>query len=118
MPLHEIEPYVSEFIGFAQEHPEMEFNIVAIGCGLAGYKPEHIAPLFKDAPENCNLPSEFVHVLMSEQNRKGNLTSLENDPLVPFQHELRPQGTDMPPSSARQPSAPEPERDRDLELDL
>jgi hypothetical protein len=72
MPLHDIEPYTSEFIEFAKEHPEREFNIVAIGCGLAGYKLEQIAPMFNDVPENCNLPSEFVKalVLSSHQSKQ------------------------------------------------
>lgn len=59
LPLHKIEPYVEEFVEYAREHPELIFNVVAIGCGLAGCKPEQIAPMFKGAPSNCNLPSEF-----------------------------------------------------------
>lgn len=47
MPLEEIKPYVDDFIQFARENPEMTFKVVAIGCGLAGYKPEQIAPLFR-----------------------------------------------------------------------
>ena len=60
LPLHEIENHVMEFITFAYVHPYLTFNIVAIGCGLAGYKPEDIAPMFKNAPSNCNLPREFT----------------------------------------------------------
>jgi hypothetical protein len=59
MPLQQIKPYVDEFIKFAYDKPHTTFNIVAIGCGLAGYTPEQIAPMFKDAPINCNLPEEF-----------------------------------------------------------
>ena len=36
-----------------------EFDVVAIGCGLAGYKPEQIGPMFKGAPANVHLPPEF-----------------------------------------------------------
>ncbi len=41
-----------------------------------------------------------------------------HDPLAAFRRDPRPPSTDMPCSSARQPSVPEPERDRDLEPDL
>lgn len=38
-------------------------NMSAIGCGLAGYTPEEIAPMFKDAPSNVRLPEVFLEVL-------------------------------------------------------
>ena len=56
LPLHTIQEYVMQFISFAKHHPELEFEVVKIGCGLAGFKEEEIAPMFKDAPENCLLP--------------------------------------------------------------
>lgn len=63
MPLEAIEPYVADFLAFAREHPEMQFDVVAIGCGLAGFKPSQIAPMFAGAPGNCNLPSEFAETV-------------------------------------------------------
>jgi hypothetical protein len=59
LPIDTIKNYVDNFIEYAKDHPEDTFNIVAIGCGLAGYLPEDIAPLFHKAPENCILPIEF-----------------------------------------------------------
>jgi len=56
LPLSEIKQYVKEFIIFAEEHPNLTFNVTRIGCGLAGYKDENIAPMFKNSPRNCNLP--------------------------------------------------------------
>src|SRR5574344_2549443 len=44
-----IQPYVDEFIIFAQSHPEMKFLVTRIGCGIAGFTDEEIAPLFKSA---------------------------------------------------------------------
>lgn len=41
-------------------------NMTPIGCGLAGYTPEEIAPMFKDAPPNVHLPPEFLKVLNNE----------------------------------------------------
>ena len=45
--------YVNDFIRYAQQHPELTFQVTQIGCGLAGYEARDIAPLFKDAPSNC-----------------------------------------------------------------
>ena len=61
----EIRPYVDEFITFAKEHPELIFLVTEIGCGIAGFIPEEIAPLFKDAVEveNIHLPERFWEVL-------------------------------------------------------
>ena len=68
LPLDKIKPYVDEFIEFAKEHPELKFQITPIGCGLAGYKPEQIAPMFKNVPNNCLLPEEFVEILNDKSN--------------------------------------------------
>lgn len=56
-----IKPYVDEFIEFAKSHPEMKFLVTRIGCGIAGFKDDEIAPLFKDAQavENVWLPRSF-----------------------------------------------------------
>lgn len=56
-----IKPYVDEFIEFAKSHPEMTFLVTRIGCGIAGFRDEEIAPLFKKAIEleNVYLPKSF-----------------------------------------------------------
>ena len=56
LSLSTIRSYVLDFLSFANEHPEMQFNVTRIGCGLAGYKDADIAPMFKGAPDNCVLP--------------------------------------------------------------
>lgn len=43
-----IKPYVDEFILFAEQHPEYKFLVTRIGCGIAGFRDEEIAPLFKN----------------------------------------------------------------------
>ena len=57
-----IKPYVDEFIEFAKSHPEMIFLVTRIGCGIAGFRDEEIAPLFKECIEidNVILPRTFV----------------------------------------------------------
>lgn len=47
---------VQTFLGYANEHPELEFHVVKIGCGLAGYSEAEISPMFREAPKNCVLP--------------------------------------------------------------
>ena len=60
-----IKPYVDEFIEFAKQHPEFKFLVTRIGCGIAGFRDEEIAPLFNDAIDvgNVILPKDFVEVL-------------------------------------------------------
>ena len=59
--LDTIKPYVDEFIAFAKAHPEFRFLVTKIGCGIAGFDPDEIAPLFREAipVENICLPSDF-----------------------------------------------------------
>ncbi len=56
LPLPYIRIWVDLFIEFAREHPELEFEVTRIGCGLAGYTDKDIAPMFRNAPINCELP--------------------------------------------------------------
>lgn len=53
LPLDQINDYVRGFLAFARGHPETQFQVTCIGCGLAGLKHEDIAPMFRDAPSNC-----------------------------------------------------------------
>lgn len=60
-----IAPYVDEFIAFAREHRELKFLVTEIGCGIAGFTVEEMAPLFKGAmdEENIYLPQRFIRIL-------------------------------------------------------
>ena len=59
LPLNVIQAHVNEFIEYAASEPATEFLLTRVGCGLAGYKDSQIAPMFKNAPENCMLPEEW-----------------------------------------------------------
>ena len=50
-----IKPYVDEFIEFARQHPELTFLVTRIGCGIAGFRDEEIAPLFAEAHQMSNV---------------------------------------------------------------
>lgn len=60
-----IRPYVDEFIEFAKNHPALKFYVTRIGCGIAGFKDEEIAPLFRSALgiKNIVLPKTFAEVI-------------------------------------------------------
>ena len=60
-----IRPYVNDFLDFAKHHPEMQFLVTPIGCGIAGFEAEDIAPLFESAKEmkNISLPESFWEVI-------------------------------------------------------
>ena len=63
LPLTIIGKYVTVFIEYARSNASEEFQLTPIGCGLAGYNYEDIAPFFKNAPDNVKLPEEFKKVL-------------------------------------------------------
>ena len=66
-----IKPYVDEFIRFARQHPELKFLVTKIGCGIAGFRVEEIAPLFYHAMdcENVILPKEFFDIVLDIHSR-------------------------------------------------
>ena len=61
-----IRPYVDEFIDFARQHRELVFYVTRIGCGIAGFRDEDIAPLFAQAVEldNVILPRSFWELIV------------------------------------------------------
>lgn len=67
LPLDVIEFYVKRFITFTNGyyHNKWDFMVTKIGCGLAGFTPEQIAPFFKDCRDQKNiwLPQEFHDVI-------------------------------------------------------
>ncbi len=60
-----IKPYVDDFIALAREWDQTTFYVTRIGCGIAGFTDEEIAPLFADALDlyNVRLPESFVKIL-------------------------------------------------------
>lgn len=56
---------VDNFVRCAKAHPELTFLVTAVGCGIAGYTPQQVAPMFKEATalENVYLPQVFWDVI-------------------------------------------------------
>ena len=77
LDLQLIKFYVDRFIVFIKMHQDKEFllfkdikfYVTKIGCGLAGYEPEDIAPLFAECidMENVYLPQEFIDIINSKK---------------------------------------------------
>lgn len=54
LELFQIKRHVLTFLDYANNNPDQTFIVTRIGCGLAGYKDQDIAPMFRKAPSNCN----------------------------------------------------------------
>jgi hypothetical protein len=65
LPISEIKKHIDVFLVFAICHTDNIFLVTQIGCGLAGYTPKDIAPLFEKAldVENIYLPKQFIEIL-------------------------------------------------------
>ena len=67
MAVSEIKKYVDKFLAFTLEHKNLKFLVTEIGCGIAGFKIEEMAELFrealKDEYDNVYLPQRFVDYL-------------------------------------------------------
>lgn len=65
-----IKPYVDEFIALAREWDQTTFWVTRIGCGIAGFTDEEIAPLFTEAFDlyNVRLPKSFADIIKSRFN--------------------------------------------------
>lgn len=77
LKLEVIEQYVIIFRLFAINNSELTFNVTRIGCGLAGYKDEQIAPMFIGYPDNCKLSKEWIEIIKKlEQEHKNYINQL------------------------------------------
>jgi len=76
-----IAQYVDEFIDFAIEYSEIFFYVTRIGCGIAGFQDEEIAPLFKKALnlDNVCLPEAFV---LAQTNKPESKIAEMNKPIT------------------------------------
>ena len=65
--LERIKISVDTFLEYARAHSGLRFLVSEIGCGLAGYTPKYIAPLFADAPTNCVLTDIFQAIIKADE---------------------------------------------------
>lgn len=69
--LESIKPYVDDFFELAEEWDQTTFLVTRIGCGIAGFTDEEIAPLFDRALDMYNvvLPESFVRILQARRSK-------------------------------------------------
>jgi hypothetical protein len=60
LPLSDITHHVDVFLDFARSRPDLQFQLTPIGCGLAGFTPAQIGPLFAESHGNVEIPLEFA----------------------------------------------------------
>ena len=63
LPATAIQNHVNNFIEYAKANPTVCFFLTRIGCGLAGYTDNQIAPMFKGVPKNVIAPEEWKDYL-------------------------------------------------------
>lgn len=56
LPLTTVASGIARFLDDASAHPDTQFEVTRVGCGLAGWNDTDIAPHFMDAPANVELP--------------------------------------------------------------
>lgn len=72
-----IKPYVDDFISLAREWDQNTFYVTRIGCGIAGFTDEQIAPLFDEAYDlyNVRLPKSFADIIETNRRKKVQISS-------------------------------------------
>lgn len=68
--LEEVVAGVGRFLRYATDRPELDFQLTAVGCGRAGFTVKQVAPMFRFAPPNVKLPTEFK-VWLEENDGPG-----------------------------------------------
>lgn len=60
-----INKFVADFLLYASYTPDNIYQVTKIGCGLAGFEPSQIAPMFRLAKnlKNVKLPHEFIEFI-------------------------------------------------------
>lgn len=73
LPLITVESHVKAFLKHAKDNPQNTYKVTRIGCGLAGFKDEQIAPMFTGAPINCYFDTKWKDFLHSRANYWGSM---------------------------------------------
>lgn len=62
LPIGEVFKAVKRFIVYTHNNPDKHFFVTRIGCGLAGFLDEEIAPMFNGAI-NCSFAHEWMEFI-------------------------------------------------------
>lgn len=61
--LEQVRADIDHFLEHAHQRPDHTFMLTRIGCGLAGFDDEQIAPAFAQAPDNVWIPRLWQRIL-------------------------------------------------------
>ena len=100
-----IKPYIDKFISYAKNHKGKKFLVTRIGCGIAGFYDNQMAPLFKEAIklDNVFLPRRWVEILLADKKIQEflgealddcdfyRLHAVREDDLIKLSEKYRPQ---------------------------
>lgn len=78
LKLEDIRAAVGRFLDFARRD-KAQFFVSEVGCGIAGFKAEEIAPLFVGAPDNIDLPPGWREIIREESLRVGRMYGADRD---------------------------------------
>ena len=70
LPITAVASYIGDFIAYAVSNLDLRFEVTRVGCGLAGYTDQQIAPLFRNAPANCKMPDGWRKRFFDEDNQE------------------------------------------------
>lgn len=78
LDLVQINKFVADFLNYAYYTPENTYLVTQIGCGLAGWNPEAIAPMFRLAKwiPNVILPKDFADLIPGMEEFPGQIHNM------------------------------------------
>lgn len=79
LPFGVVSSFVADFKQYATDNPDKKFFLTRIGCGLAGFTDEQIAPLFKGSPFNCDMPTQWAQYLEPHGAARALVTLYDNN---------------------------------------
>ena len=68
LSLKVVEAYIWAFLCHARAHPQQDFQVTRVGCGLAGFHDAEVAPLFASAPDNCLFDTAWLKYLPEKRS--------------------------------------------------
>jgi hypothetical protein len=73
LQISKIQLYVGGFLAYAHAHRKQTFQVTRIGCGLAGFTNQAMAPLFLTATKNCQFDEKWREFLGDQFTYWGTL---------------------------------------------
>jgi hypothetical protein len=81
LDLVQINKFVADFLNYAYYTPEHIYHVTQIGCGLAGWHPNQIAPMFKLVKwmTNVKITQEFANFIENSSDFPDTITTFSGN---------------------------------------